>query len=74
MKKVLIVDDEWEFVKDFGKALGMFGYEALQAVDGEGAFSIIENKKLRESFSFDFSSVSLTKELATALQVSLEEA
>jgi len=45
MKKVLIVDDEWEFVKDFGKALGMFGYEALQAVDGEGAFSIIENKK-----------------------------
>ena len=45
MKKVLIVDDEWEFTKDFVKALEMFGYEAYRAVDGEGAFSIIENKK-----------------------------
>ncbi|MBM4177286.1 type IV pilus assembly protein PilM [Candidatus Gribaldobacteria bacterium] len=36
--------------------------------------SIIENKKLRQSFSFDFSSLTLTKELAVALQISLEEA
>lgn len=45
MKKVLIVDDELEFTKDFAKALVMFGYEPYQAADGEGAFSIIENKK-----------------------------
>ena len=45
MKKVLIVDDELEFTKDFAKAMVMFGYEPYQAVDGEGAFSIIENKK-----------------------------
>lgn len=45
MKKILIVDDEWEFVKDFTKALEMFGYEAYKAVDGEGAFNIIEKKK-----------------------------
>jgi len=54
-----------------------FRYAPLVIVDiGQQSttVSIIENKKLRESFSFDFSSVSLTKELATALQVSLEEA
>lgn len=45
MKKVLVIDDEWEFVKDFSTALGMFGYEPLRAVDGESAFSVIENKK-----------------------------
>jgi two-component system response regulator HydG len=42
MKKVLIVDDEWEFVKDFSTALEMFGYEAFRAVDGESAFSAIK--------------------------------
>ncbi|MBI4706909.1 MAG: response regulator [Candidatus Omnitrophica bacterium] len=45
MKKVLIVDDELEFVKDFSKALVMFGHEPFQAVDGEGAFEVIETKK-----------------------------
>lgn len=45
MKKVLIVDDELEFTKDFSKALVMFGYEPYQAGDAEGAFNIIENKK-----------------------------
>ena len=45
MEKVLIVDDEWEFVKDFAKALEMFGYEPHCAIDGESAFNIIENKK-----------------------------
>lgn len=45
MKKVLVVDDELEFTKDMGKALQMFGYEPLLAIDGEGAFSIIEKKK-----------------------------
>ena len=45
MKKVLVIDDEWEFVKDFSTALGMFGYEALRAVDGESAFNVIDNKK-----------------------------
>ena len=45
MKKVLIVDDELEFVKDFSKALEMFGYQALQACDGEGALNVIERHK-----------------------------
>lgn len=45
MKKVLIVDDELDFTKDMGKALEMFGYEALMAGDGEGALNIIEKKK-----------------------------
>src|SRR3989338_8346743 len=45
MKKVLIVDDELEFTKDFAKALEMFGYEPYQACDGEGALNVIENKR-----------------------------
>src|SRR3989338_1261904 len=45
MKKVLIVDDELEFTKDFALALSMFGYKPYQAGDGEAAFNIIENKK-----------------------------
>ena len=45
MKKVLIVDDEFEFTKDFAKAICLFGYEAYQAGDGESALSIIENKQ-----------------------------
>lgn len=44
-KKVLVVDDEWEFTKDFAQALEIFGYEPYKAVDGEGALSIIENNK-----------------------------
>lgn len=45
MKKVLVVDDEFEFTKDMGKALEMFGYEPYLAIDGEGALNIIERKK-----------------------------
>ena len=45
MKKILVIDDEWEFTKDFSTALEMFGYEPLRAVDGESAFNVIENKK-----------------------------
>lgn len=45
MKKVLIVDDELEFVSDFARGLEMFGYEVYKAGDGEGALNIIENKK-----------------------------
>lgn len=45
MKKVLIVDDEFEFVNDFAKGLEMFGYEVYKAGDGESAFSMIEKKK-----------------------------
>lgn len=45
MKKVLIIDDELEFVKDFSKGLQMFGYEVYQACDGEGALNVIKNKK-----------------------------
>jgi CheY-like chemotaxis protein len=45
MKKVLLVDDELEFIKDFSKALEMFGYTTYMAGDGEGAFDLIESKK-----------------------------
>jgi len=45
MKKVLIVDDELEFVNDFAKGLEIFGYEVYKAGDGEGALNIIEKKK-----------------------------
>ena len=44
MKKILIADDEFEFTKDFATAISLFGYEACQAGDGEGALSIIEKK------------------------------
>lgn len=45
MKKVLIVDDELVFTKDFAKAMTMFNYEPYQAGDAESAFGIIENDK-----------------------------
>ena len=45
MKKVLIADDESVFVKDFAKALQLFGYIPYTAIDGEGALSIIYSKK-----------------------------
>jgi len=45
MKKVLIVDDELEFVNDFAKALEMFGYEVYKAGDGESALNIIERRQ-----------------------------
>jgi two-component system response regulator HydG len=45
MKKVLIVDDELEFVNDFARGLEMFGYEVYKAVDAEGALNVIENKE-----------------------------
>lgn len=44
MKKVLIVDDELEFVNDFAKGLEMFGYEVYKAGDGQGAMCIAEKK------------------------------
>lgn len=45
MKKVLIIDDELEFVNDFAKGLKMFGYEVYKAGDGQGALGVIETKK-----------------------------
>jgi CheY-like chemotaxis protein len=45
MKKVLIVDDELEFIDSFAKSLEILGYEPYMAGDGESAFSIIEKKK-----------------------------
>jgi len=44
VKKVLIVDDEFEFVNDFAKGLELFGYHAYKAGDGESAVSMIEKK------------------------------
>lgn len=45
MKKVLIVDDEFEFVNDLAKGLEIFGYKPLKAGDGSGALSVIEKEK-----------------------------
>ena len=45
MKKVLIVDDEFEFVNDFAKGLEMFGYQVYKAGDGEAALNVINKKK-----------------------------
>jgi CheY-like chemotaxis protein len=42
MKKILVVDDELEFVNDFAKGLEMFGYEIYKAGDGESAWSAVE--------------------------------
>ena len=44
MKKVLIIDDELEFVNDFARGLEMFGYEVYKAGDGESALSLVEKK------------------------------
>lgn len=45
MKKVLIVDDEYEFVNDFAKGLEMFGYQVYKAGDGAAALDVIEKSK-----------------------------
>ncbi|MCX5695009.1 MAG: response regulator [Candidatus Omnitrophica bacterium] len=45
MKKILIVDDEAEFTKDFAKALEIFGFQPYQAFDGESALNAIEKEK-----------------------------
>ncbi|RKY31379.1 MAG: hypothetical protein DRP74_05075 [Candidatus Omnitrophota bacterium] len=45
MKKILVIDDELEFVNDFAKGLEIFGYEVYKAADGEGALNVIDNKK-----------------------------
>ena len=45
MKKVLIIDDELEFVNDFARGLEMFGYEVYKAGDGESALSLVEKKR-----------------------------
>ena len=42
MKKVLIVDDEFEFVNDLAEGLEILGYEAYKAGDGNGALRVIE--------------------------------
>ena len=41
-KKVLIVDDEFEFVNDFAKGLEMFGYEVYKAGDGQGVLNVAD--------------------------------
>lgn len=45
MKKVLIVDDELEFVNDLAKGLEIFGYQVYKAGNGESALNVIEKKK-----------------------------
>jgi two-component system response regulator HydG len=42
MKKILIVDDEFEFVNDLAEGLEILGYEAYKAGDGNGALRVIE--------------------------------
>ncbi|MFH0763215.1 MAG: response regulator [Candidatus Omnitrophota bacterium] len=45
MKKVLIVDDELEFVNDFARGLEMFGYKVYKAGDGEDALNMLQKNK-----------------------------
>jgi DNA-binding response OmpR family regulator len=45
MKKILIVDDEFEFVNDLAWGLEIFGYQAFKAGDGGGAMSVINKVK-----------------------------
>ena len=45
MKKVLIVDDEFEFVNDLAKGLEIFGYQPLKAGDGDGALNVINKER-----------------------------
>ena len=43
--KIVIVDDEVEYVKDLTKGLEILGYEVFSAVNGNAAIDIINNKK-----------------------------
>ena len=43
--KVVVVDDEVEYVKDLAKGLEILGYEVYAAVNGAGAIDIINRKK-----------------------------
>ena len=43
--KIMIVDDEVEFVKDLAKGLEIMGYEVFSAVNGNAAIELINNKK-----------------------------
>lgn len=45
MKKVLIVDDELEFVNDFARGLEMFGYKVYKAGDGESALNVFKKNR-----------------------------
>ena len=45
MKKVLIVDDEFEFVNDLAKGLEIFGFSASKAGDGASAINMIDKIK-----------------------------
>lgn len=45
MKKILIVDDELEFVNDFARGLEMFGYKVYKAGDGQDALNMVEKNK-----------------------------
>lgn len=44
-KKILIVDDEFEFVNDLAEGLELFGYEPYKAGDGNGALTVIKKVK-----------------------------
>ena len=43
--KIVIVDDEMEYVKDLAKGLGIMGYEVFSALNGNTAIDLINNKK-----------------------------
>ena len=45
MKKILIVDDEYEFVNDLARGLEIFGFAAYKAGDGAGALNVINKIK-----------------------------
>jgi two-component system response regulator HydG len=43
--KIVIVDDEMEYVKDLAKGLEIMGYEVFSALNGNTAIDLINNKK-----------------------------
>jgi len=45
VKKILIIDDESEYVNDLARGLTMLGYEPFKAEDGEGGLAAIGKEK-----------------------------
>ena len=43
--KVVVIDDEPEYVKDMTKGLEIMGYEVFAAINGADAITMINNKK-----------------------------
>ena len=45
MKKILLVDDEEDFLEIFGQILSRFGYEVLKASNGQDAIMVAKDQQ-----------------------------